>query len=328
MVNLREKKYAEAIDQLEQLPPDFNGYVFAQSQLALTAVSAAKEAKTDAERAAYQEKALRALRRIPTLPARADPATAQMFFAAQLEQGNLLYAAAAQLQKGDAAQADQKFAEMEKFTAQLLGQFQKMDTKLSAEVRAKLGFALNSLQRLARYGLASAEYRAGRYDKVLPLTADAVEAVKAQNKGDGPITLKDYKGTGGLPALDLRSKVEKGDEDQLKATVDNFSAFLDELAKQSDPKGMQRDIFFLANCYGSLGKHDRAAALYGQITPPQGNPGMKPDEKETATYWFIQLQRARELRLAKQFAEAREVLGRIPPPFRSLTVDQEERSQL
>jgi len=389
MVNLREKKYAETIDALEQLPADFGGYVYAQSQLAITAVAAAKEAKTDAERKALQDRALKALQRIPTLPPHPNAATAQMFFAAQLEQGDLLYAAAAtRLQKGEVAEAIKNFEAMAKFTTGLLHQFEKADVKLSPEVHGKLAYALTNLNKAARYGLANTEYRAGHYDKVLALTADAVKAVKDLDKGNGPIVMKDYKVTGNLLGLNLRAKVqggavaeakdllpllrrlqgeddlendttavlqslvqdlraqtkalqEKGDPAQLKSMVDNFSAFLEELSKQPGQKGMLQNLFFLANCYGSLGRHDKAAALYAQIEEPKSDKG-GPNDKEVATYWYVQLQRAKELRLAgkellqatmapdaaKMFAEARNVVAKIPAPFRSFSVQQEEIFQL
>src|SRR5262249_5389428 len=50
MVALREKKYPEVIAQLEKLAPDFGSYVFAQCQLALTALKAGEDAETDQDR--------------------------------------------------------------------------------------------------------------------------------------------------------------------------------------------------------------------------------------------------------------------------------------
>jgi len=395
MVNLRERKYAETIDALEQLPPSFQGYVYAQSQLALTALKAAKEAEDDAEGLAFQQRALKALDRIPNLPPHPDPMTTQFFFVAQLEHGSLLFSAAGSLmQKGEVPQAIQKYEELATFTTRLLQQFEKADVKLSSEVHDKLEYALGNLKKASQYGLATTEYRAGNYDKVLALTADTVKAVKALDKGEGPIVIKDYKMAGSLLGLNLRARVQKGavaeakdllpllrrlqGEDalendatavlqaliqelrvqvkglqeraktdpaakaQLDAMAGNFMAFLQELSKQSDQKGMMQNLFFIANCYSSLAKHKEAAELFARIDPPKEDKGMKPEAKEVATYWYLQLQRAKELRLAardllqaaqapeaaKTFGEAREVLGKIPPPFRSFPVQQEEIFQL
>jgi hypothetical protein len=393
MVALRDKKTLEAIDELEKLPPDFSSYVFSQSQLAIAAIGAAREAKSEEERAALHERALKALDRIPTLPPHPDPATAQMFFAAQLDHGSLLYTAAgAALQKGDVPEALKKYEAFEKFATGLAGQFDKMDVKLSPDVHAKLGFAVGNLKKYGKLGLASAEYRVGDYDKVLALTDHAVKAVKEQDKGEGPIVLKDYKVTGNLLGLNLRARVQKGavaeakelwpllrrlqGEDnlesdssavlqalvqdlrsqvkalqekaktdpaaktQLEALAGNFTTFLNELANQTDQKAMLQNLFFIANCYSSLGKHKEAADLYGKIPEPKPDADAKPEEaeKQVGTYWYIQIQRARELRLAGKealeagkvaeaqphFAEARQVLAKIPTTYRSFSVQQED----
>jgi hypothetical protein len=389
LVSLREHKYREAVDALEKLPPSFTSYVLSQAQLAQVAIAAAREAKDDAERTALQDRALQALDRIAKLPPGADPRTVENYFAAQVEKGGVLYArAAGELQKGDVKTALQKYEDMEKFADNVLQQFKKTDARLSAELRDGMQKALANLKKNAQYGLANTEYRGGNFDKVLALTDDAVKAVKALDKGDGPIVIKDYRVTGGLLGLNLRARVQKGavaeakdmlpllrrlkgeDQDndatavlqslvqdlrgtvkalqekaktdpaakmQLDAMAESFTAFLKELSKQSDEKSMMQNLFFIANCYSSLSKHKEAADLFGQIPEPKG-----ASEEKEGTYWFIQLQRARELRLggkeflqdmkaadaAKLFAEARTVLGRIPAKFRSFQVQQEEIFQL
>jgi hypothetical protein len=389
LVSLREHKYGEAIDALEQLPPDFGSYALSQAQLALAAFGAARDAKNEREKAALQERGLKALERVAKLPAQADPRTVESYFIAQVEKGSVLYSrAAAALQKGDVPAALQKYGDMEKFAAGLLQQFEKLDVKLPAQLHEGLQNALLNLKKNAQYGLAGSEYRAGNFDKVLALTDEAVKAVKAQAQGDAPIVMKDYKVMGSLLGLNLRARVQKGavaeakdllpllrrlkGEDlendttavlqglvqdlrgqvralqekaktdpaakkQLDAMALSFTAFLKELSRQADPKSMMQNLFFIANCYSSLAKHREAADLFAQIPEPK-----TADEKERATYWYIQLQRARELRLAgkdlleenktaeaaKTFTEAREALNRIPQNFRSLQVQQEEIFQL
>ena len=389
LVSLRDHKFLDAIDALEKLPPSFSSYVLAQTQLAQVAIAAAREAKSDAERTELQERALKALDRIPKLPPGADPRTVENYFAAQVEKGGVLYSrAAADLQKGDIKTALQKYEDMEKFAASLLQQFKKTDTKLGAEVRDGMQKALANLKKNAQFGLANTEYRAGNFDKVLALTEDAVKSVKALDKRDSPIVIKDYRVTGSLLGLNLRARVQKGavaeakemlpllrrlkgeDQDndatavlqslvqdlrgqvkalqekaktdpaakmQLDAMAESFTTFLKELSKQSDEKSMMQNLFFIANCYSSLAKHKEAADLFAQIPEPKG-----ASEEKEGTYWFIQLQRARELRLAgkelleamkpadaaRMFAEARGVLGRIPAKFRSFPVQQEEIFQL
>src|SRR5262249_7270652 len=97
---------------------------------------------------------------------------------------------------------------------------------------------------------------------------------------------------GQVKALQEKAKTDPAAKTQLDAMATSFTTFLKELSKQSDEKSMMQNLFFIANCYSSLSKHKEAADLYGQIPAPKE----KSEEKE-GTYWFIQLQRARELRL-------------------------------
>src|SRR5262249_18388889 len=94
LLAIRDGNVPAAVEQLEEVPADYPGYVFSQCQLALLDLKAARDpnlSKTDADRAAWEARALQALRRVPNLPAGADPATAQMFFFAQLDQGKMLF---------------------------------------------------------------------------------------------------------------------------------------------------------------------------------------------------------------------------------------------
>ncbi len=113
---------------------------------------------------------------------------------------------------------------------------------------------------------------------------------------------------------DLRHQVhdlkQAKDEAKLKTTVANFSAFLDKLAGQAEKKGLQvNDIMFLANCYYSLDQYCRAAGLFEKIQPPKALAKDKladTDEQEVQTYWYIQVQYARALRLCSQEKDEKE----------------------
>src|SRR5262249_48361141 len=100
---MRQKEPVKSIEYLEDLQKnhkEFRAYVFSQCQLVHLAPNGSAEAlkykEDDPEKALkkaadYRSRALDALRKIPTLPKTADPATAAMFFTAQLNQGTILY---------------------------------------------------------------------------------------------------------------------------------------------------------------------------------------------------------------------------------------------
>ncbi|MCI0737915.1 MAG: hypothetical protein L0Y72_02645, partial [Gemmataceae bacterium] len=110
--------------------------------------------------------------------------------------------------------------------------------------------------------------------------------------------------------IQVRDLKQAKDDAKLKTTVANFSAFLDKLAGQAEKKGLQvSDIMFLANCYYSLDQFCRAASLFEKIQPPKALAKDKladTDEQEVQTYWYIQVQYARALRLCSQEKEEKE----------------------
>src|SRR5262249_28893716 len=117
--------------------------------------------------------------------------------------------------------------------------------------------------------------------------------------------------------LDVQVKElrKKGDKAKLQVTVTNFSAFLDELAKDVDLPAKQPEkaelfrqtLMFLGNSYSSLSQHDRAAKLYGRVP----EPAKGADEKDWQLYGFLRLLQAQQLRQAKQYAEATRVLTEL-----------------
>ncbi len=374
MAALREKKYGEAIDYLEKITPDYSAYIYTQAQLILAANAARREAEDPKQKEAFKAKVIEALQRMPKLPDSADTATAQMYFAAQLEQGNLFYAGAfAFARKGDVASAVKKYAELDAFQTQLRQQYDKHSKRFPEEAQVDFGGAMRQMRNLARYGMAQAEYRAGEYDKVLApsATGDVVAEVKKLGQAEkGAIKLRDYQLTGEILGLAMRADVQKGkiaeakevlallrrlsgpddaaeatsagavlktlvlelksqvrdlkakqQTKQLDATVKNFSAFLDEMARQFSKNPSRDDLMFLAASYSSLEKYGEAAKLYAQIPEPKiaVKKTYTPEEtKELQDYWLGQVNYGRALRLEnralrleKQFVEARKVLQRI-----------------
>jgi hypothetical protein len=242
LMAMRDRNHAAAVEHLEKLPPDFAAYTFGQCQAAFEALNAAKDAKTDAEKTAWRQRALAALRRVPQLPPNPDSATVQMYFAAQIEQGKLLYEeGATAARKGDPKGAAAKYADMVQFIDRLEQQFQKAESLIKEEgppvapkgkdgqppqaaagPRQQLRQAIGTLKKYGLLGASDLAYRAGNFDGVLSkeLTGGVLAQVQALGKTGQQIALPDYQITGDILGLALRAQVQKGDINGAKATLD------------------------------------------------------------------------------------------------------------
>jgi hypothetical protein len=242
---IRERDHARAVEELEKLPPDFGHYTFAQCQAALTALNAAKDAKADAEKSKWQDKALAILRRVAKLPANADPATAQMFFAAQLKHGELLYnAGAAHLGKSEFKEAAARLGEMQKFLADLRGQFAKAAEGIDERPREELQHGLDLLGKYALLGVADAEYRQGNYDRVVAkdLLGGVVAQVQELGKNSKQIQLRDFQITGSILGLALRAYVQKGDPKSAETALDLLQRLGGQEGQAADPTAVLRSL--------------------------------------------------------------------------------------
>jgi hypothetical protein len=368
MLHDRDNHFKAAVAQLEKLPPDYAGYIFAQGQLVFIAFKGREKADAEADKKWFLDAARRALARMPRLPADADTNTAGMYFRSQLQKAAIYNMdAVAALGQNDLTKAEQNYHELVKFVTGLHADLDKSPAKLSAETRDQLALNSEAWLKYARYGLADLDYRRGRYDQVLKATEDVVALVdKLKGDGKSPIRLKDYQATGQILGLVLRANVQKGNIDKakqilgylerltgvegggvaettnvlrsligdlqmqvrdlkkandtagLKATVKNFSAFIDELAKKKDRGLDLKDITFLANCYSSLEEYPKAANLYALIPPPKAlnkDKLAEDEDKEVATYWFMRIQYAKALRLSakgkEDLAKSKKILDEL-----------------
>ena len=344
---LRDKNYPEAITILSGIKPSYSGYSFSEYQLATAALAAGKEnLRPLAGQPSYKELALAALQKVPDLSAKADSATAQIYFYAKLELANLLF-------------RNKQYKEMQDLTEQIRKRFES--ASLEKAVHDELEPTIASLPLYAQLGEANLAFRAGRYADVRNLTDPFVNQLK-----DGKLAnLKDTQLIQGMLGLALRANVREGDtkrardildllqqkaasglqggatdilvelvqqlrgqveelrkkgkpaEAELEKTVSTFSAFLDELAKQPAQSQSPELVRFLAFSYGGLDKHDKAVALLENIKKPEPsrNPDKEAQEKENQEkeqfYHSTRLLLAHELRLAKQLDKAAQVLKEV-----------------
>lgn len=120
--------------------------------------------------------------------------------------------------------------------------------------------------------------------------------------------------------VQLRELKASGDAKRLKDTVTNFSAFLKDMAERPDKKALPpNDLLFLANCFTSLEQYDQAANLFKKFPAPEGllkKPAKAKftdeEEGQLYTYWRIQIEYAKTLRLGKSdLKEAHAILEKL-----------------
>jgi len=347
-IAFREKNYPEAVAALARVKPTYGSYGVAQFQLAVAAQEAAKDNLTPPQgQPPYPDQALAALRKIPELPANADPVAAQFYLLGKLKLAQLLF-------------EKKQYKEMAGVSAHVRQVFAK--APLADGVRHDLQPVVEGQPFYADYGQAELAFRAGNYGETLKLVNPFVGQLKGDklgwfkdtslirnmlglalranvqqgNKGQAReiLDLLQKKGAagaleGGATAIlvdlvqQLKGQVEdlrkrgKPAEAELHKTVRNFSEFLDELAKQP-PESMTPEVVrFLAFSYASLDQHAKAAALLKGIPRPEPSraadkdKAARDDQEKQAVYHSVRLLYCRELRLSKQFAAADTVLKEI-----------------
>jgi hypothetical protein len=101
----------------------------------------------------------------------------------------------------------------------------------------------------------------------------------------------------------IKSYQQQGKELLLKKTKENFARFLEDIGKQilDNPSVKVEEIMFLANFYGSIEQHKKAAELYRKVPAPNfDDPKPTPElDKKIKDYWALQLEFAKALRLSK-----------------------------
>lgn len=318
MLHLKEGHHQQAIAELEKLPPEFNAYLFSQCQLALTALAAARKAEKDEEKRTFEEKALNTLRKHSKLPAGADSATAQMFFAAQIEHLKLMYSDASKHLAGELPVAVKKYETMLAFGQDLAGQLKQAN--LDPGIRSQLDGVLETLQKYARFGLADCAYRQGDFTKVLEdrLTGKVVADVTALGKGGGKIQLEDYQITGDLLGLALRANVQKGNVSKAQQILDLIQRLTDKNDVVVDPGAVLRNLLGELQTQlkelRSKGNQEKLRATIGSfsnfldaVMKQRGTKGLQSSEILFLANCFASLE---------QHAKAADLLRQIPkvPP--------------
>jgi hypothetical protein len=341
VLDIREEKYAAAVEELAVIRPGYPAAILSQAQLAMAAFAAArnKTQPAGADTRPYEQRAVEVASKLPELPKAADASTTFFYVRARWELGNYYLQA-------------RKYDQVSAVADPLLARFGDLDFP-NGELREKSRSSLASLSLAARYGRASAEYEAGHYAEVSkaldPLVADAqagkvpefktnaqlrwallglalradvqqskmddaqkvldlLQSLTAQNELEGGATATLVQ----LAQL-LKSQVEevrKKAPDQLPKTIESFSKFLDKLTAQQEKDGKAlapEVLLLLAQSYSSLDNHQRAAEMLQKVPEPKADA----PQKDKDAWQLARVQHIRELRLDKQLDEAKKELAGI-----------------
>lgn len=239
MLAHKDNDTSTALDHLEQLPPDFKGFIYSQGQLMFMALGAAADKNkplADVERQKLRKRAREAIKRMPAaLPSDADASTATMYFHAQMEEAKFLYKDAADaLRTQNLKDASTSYKQMSKFVEQHFDTFKKSPLKFEDKTKNDLTMLMTVLGKYAKLGLADVEYRLASYDKVLSLEllGPLIEEMKkaGAKEKEGKIRIKEHVVAREGLALALRTYVQKGDLDNAKLIFD----ILERIAPEDD----------------------------------------------------------------------------------------------
>jgi hypothetical protein len=337
-----EKKYAEAVEVLGRI--NAAGYANTTAALHLLALAALQAHKAELKpprgKPPYQDLAIAALTAVPELATGSDPGTTQSYLEAKLLLGSLLYTAkdykrlegiADTLQKRLAApelnldEAARKELRPRVRALALLAKYGEADTAYRAgryaEVAARLDPIINRLRdpatatdlaeikdRSLIHSLVGLAMRASVQDNKTDRARDLLELLQKTAPENSMDILRDLVRQLGVQIQELRAQGESAKE-QLDKTVASFSVFLDELARQKDPR--PELVLFLAESYASLDQHARAAELLAHVAEPRPEGDKPPDPKKVQLYRAARILRVRELRHARDFSRAKAELDEL-----------------
>jgi hypothetical protein len=215
LLALRERNFPEAVTLLEGLDTRWQGYPISQCQLVLAAVRLSKDdatrletgevlgfgvhwevALSEAERNAYQKRALAALHKLPALTSRSSSSVVRLYFGAKLEECRILY-------------KEKKYTDLETFAAQLLQEFAKFNQNLPEQVKTDLTLGLETWANYAKVGQAEVAYGQGNYDKVLEITGPTVTRIKGLVAKPVAGSVKDFLLVRDMLELAMRANVQK-----------------------------------------------------------------------------------------------------------------------
>jgi hypothetical protein len=211
MLAATERKYDEALHELEQLTPSFHEYFYARCQLAFLALAASQNAPTETARQQLVGKAAAVLKELPPLPPQLSTTAAGLYFTVQVASAKATLLTAADLvEVGQAQQAAELLTDLRDRVAAVRDQLDKIEPQ-PEDARQALAAALDQVKTFTMVGLARAESHLGNYDKVLkdigPAIKELLDLVKDE-KASLPIKRADSQAAGELLGVALRAHIQ------------------------------------------------------------------------------------------------------------------------
>jgi tetratricopeptide (TPR) repeat protein len=369
VLDMQQGKLAEAVRCLSQIRPTYSAYTFAQLDLSSALLKLAQNEKTEkppAGQPSYKDRAIAALKKVPAPAPDADAVTAQYYFVARFrlcvllldrEQYHEVQTVAEQTAKqfeaahlsakvrdelkatvdtlpwyaryGEAKVADQagKYADVKRLTDAFIKHLKDDQFKVLKDPRLVLGLLGLNLH---------ADIRQGDQQQAKAVLDVLRTKVAGELEGASNIVLT-------LLVDGLRKEIaalrERGKpaEEELQKIIANYSAFFDELLKQTPATLTPEMLRFLATGLSALEKHAEAADLLARFPRPAPSTNadeekrQREDDEHKALYHTVRLLYARELRLAKKFDDAARVLKEVadsPIGKRSLETKKEQAALL
>jgi hypothetical protein len=188
------EKWAAVVEELSRIRPSYSEAVFAQYLLAMSAFQADAESKAGpADKHPFKERALEALKAMPAPPPGADPNMVHSYAQGKLALGQHLF-------------QEKKFDEVEKNASAVLAQLKDQAFPDQA-THDKMISDLEGQSLFAKYFVADADYKAGKYDKVSASLAPVLADVKAKKLG---VLEKELQLRWALLGLALKAQVQQG----------------------------------------------------------------------------------------------------------------------
>lgn len=335
----REKRFAEALDQIEALSPGYAELPRALYQGASLALEARKaNAQQTPGSTSHRDRAVRFLERIPLAGSGRDVKSLQIIFAGKRLLAELYLQA-------------KQWAELERVVEETVNSFQDLEESAKAEFRVSL-FAL---QLFAKSIGADQACRAGRYHEgrlalgpMVALVKDpASAAILEEMKQREPAVLTRFLDLSIRTAvldeapelakeqLDLLARLfpenpldllgatmqalsdqiaalrrqgEPG-KDMLEKTSGSVARFLDSLADQQKSNARPESLLFLAESYATVDQFARAGEFAARIKPPEADKS--DDTRAQQVYRSARVLMLRSLRKAKDWKQAEALLDTL-----------------
>ena len=178
------------------------------------------------------------------------------------------------------------------------GQFPKVADALDPLVNEIKGGKYTELKENQRLltSLLGMAFRSNLQSERLKRGMEVLDVWKSTDKQNKDLISNILKQTVAVLKKQVDELRKKKDKEKLARTVNGFSAFLDQVAK--DQKTLAPDfMMLLAQSYAGIGKHDKALGLLEQYLKKVKAPGPKATPQEAAPYRMARTLQVRTQRL-------------------------------